>query len=110
MVSLKFAALLPQLSNLSVYSSINAALCQTIDLKATPTKCASVPRSPPDSWLDERHLCSSLDACRALGLAEAEIARLQPAVIIVPLWLHDVCVLALARRLAVPVVGTCRNS
>lgn len=35
----------------------------------------------------------------------SQVAELQPALIVTPLWLHDVCTLALARRLDIPAIG-----
>lgn len=36
---------------------------------------------------------------------EHQLSQLAPVVLVTPLWLHDVCTLALGRRLGVPVIG-----
>ncbi|KAB7504156.1 hypothetical protein Anas_14164 [Armadillidium nasatum] len=65
--------------------------------------------TPEDSsrgeWVSGQILWSRVAACKGLINKESEIIKLNPDVIISPLFLHDVCVLSLSFRLKIPVVG-----
>ena len=56
-------------------------------------------------WATGSIVWSRVAACAGLAAVESKVSALQASVIITPLWLHDVCTLALAKRLSVPAIG-----